>query len=491
MAKTKIDNELSSLVAEIISSTSIDDADKEPFRRQAREAMQIYGRCRAFIWIWRFEGILAGIIIILSIVFGCMGYPAGSWVAPLTIAFIGTLVFGILTAVFRSRYRARLSNLSGDFLAKTRKKKEIQYPVVPMVCVVGPFINSYRGVNVTIRSQDYDGVIPGYSNLALAFVENKDGGKFNVQLRNKHGSFSVSPNECAIVIADISGGAIIFRKIPVKVPKSAFVEAPKSVPVQPAPVSAPATVQPNAPVIAKPIAVDQTPNELLEEKQFSELSNPLSIPKEKVAFFVMKDAVCDMLKPGDYGLSLDAFPRLKAANPEAFDKGSACLVLLDTERVYQIAWKLDGDINAKGDVEFRISNARLFLNCIYEDGLKLKALFETRIQSILKPSLIKELRASKSDDFETIEKELLKSLGGALDRMGLHIEYIGLSAFWKEDVARERSDRHCIHCGKAIPSDSVFCAYCGKQQDENVCPNCGAEMPDGAAFCPKCGSKRQ
>lgn len=490
MAKTKIDNELSSLVAEIISSSSIDDADKEPFRRQTREAMQIYGRCRAFIWIWRFEGILAGIIIILSIVFACMGQPVGAWVFPLTIAFIGTLVFGILTAVFRSRYRARLSNLSGDFLAKTRKKKEVQFPVVPMVCVVGPFINSYRGVYVTIRSQDYDGAIPGYFNLALTFVENKGGGKFDVRLRNKRGSFSVSPNECAIVIADIIGGAIFFRKIPVKVPESAFAETPNPALEQPAPVSTPAAVQPNAPVIAKPVAVDQTPNELLEEKQFSELSDPLSIPKEKVAFFVMKDAVYDMLKPGDYGLSLDAFPRLKAANPEAFDKGMARLVLLDSERVYQIAWKLDGDIHAKGDVEFKISNARLFLNCVYEDGLKLKALFEAHIQSVLKPLLIKELKASKSDDFETIEKELLKSLGGVLDRMGLRIEFIGLSSFWKEDVAPGHSDRHCIHCGKAIPSDSAFCAYCGKQQYGSICSSCGAEIPEGAAFCPKCGSKK-
>ena len=496
MAKTKIDNELSSLVSEIISTQAMSDESKEPFRRLAREAMQVYSRSRTFAWMWGFYAILAAIAFILAIVCACMSpKQVFSYVFPITVGVIGLIVFGILTRVFRARYRARLSNLSGDFLAKARNKKATKHSVVPMVCVVGPFINSYRGTNVYIRSEDYDGMIPSYSNLSMVFFENRGGGRFLVQAKKKIGGVSLNANECSIVIADITKAGIVFQKIPVKVPKSAFVEetapAPAPTSVVPAPVAtAPAAAPVNVAVPVKPAETDQTPNELFEVKRFGELDDPLSIPAGKVAFFVLKDAVYDMLKPGDYGLSLDAFPRLKAANPEAFDKGMARLVLLDSERVYQIAWKLDEDIHAKGDVEFRISNARLFLNCVYEDALKLKALFEAHIQSILKPLLIKELRASKSDDFEVIEKGLLKSLGDALDCMGLHIEFIGISAFWKEDASQEHSDRHCIHCGKAIPSDSVFCAYCGKQQDGNICSSCGAEIPDGAAFCPKCGSKR-
>lgn len=290
MAKTKIDNEFASLISEIISTQALADYDKEPYRIRTKDTMQIYGKYRAFLSVWRIEAVLSAILIVLAIVFASMGQHVASWVTPLAIGFIGTLVFGILSTVFRSRYRARLQNLSNDFLTKARGKKYVQHSVVPMVCVIGPFINSYRSAVVSIRSEDYDGFIPGYSNLALTFIKNNDGGKFLVNVKNKRGGFSLRPNECGILIGDISKGGIAFQKIPVMVPESAIAEKTKQ-------------------------------------------------PKEEQ-----------------------------------------------------------------------------------------------------KPA---------------------------------------------------HSDRHCIHCGKPIPSDSVFCTYCGKSQKENVCPKCGASMPDGAMFCPKCGTKKE
>lgn len=43
----------------------------------------------------------------------------------------------------------------------------------------------------------------------------------------------------------------------------------------------------------------------------------------------------------------------------------------------------------------------------------------------------------------------------------------------------------CINCGKEIPIDVNFCAYCGSEIVS--CPECGAELLKNAEFCVKCG----
>ena len=51
----------------------------------------------------------------------------------------------------------------------------------------------------------------------------------------------------------------------------------------------------------------------------------------------------------------------------------------------------------------------------------------------------------------------------------------------------------CPICGRACPSGSEFCIFCGAKMSEPVsvvklCPKCGSENPDEATYCLKCGS---
>ena len=49
----------------------------------------------------------------------------------------------------------------------------------------------------------------------------------------------------------------------------------------------------------------------------------------------------------------------------------------------------------------------------------------------------------------------------------------------------------CQHCGKALPTSTRFCLYCGAPTSANAdavsCPACGAVMPIGTLFCGSCG----
>ena len=67
----------------------------------------------------------------------------------------------------------------------------------------------------------------------------------------------------------------------------------------------------------------------------------------------------------------------------------------------------------------------------------------------------------------------------------------------KEEVKSKmkgKSDREifCSSCGKTIPDDSEFCAYCGEKFDNSdlkICKSCGKENTTDGKFCMECGSK--
>ena len=48
----------------------------------------------------------------------------------------------------------------------------------------------------------------------------------------------------------------------------------------------------------------------------------------------------------------------------------------------------------------------------------------------------------------------------------------------------------CIHCGKEIDAESVFCPKCGTKQARR-CINCGKELAEDDLFCPKCGTRQE
>ena len=53
----------------------------------------------------------------------------------------------------------------------------------------------------------------------------------------------------------------------------------------------------------------------------------------------------------------------------------------------------------------------------------------------------------------------------------------------------------CEHCGKEIPSNSLFCNFCGTRRsgaapvDKLICKNCGETIEKGMRFCSFCGHK--
>ena len=50
-------------------------------------------------------------------------------------------------------------------------------------------------------------------------------------------------------------------------------------------------------------------------------------------------------------------------------------------------------------------------------------------------------------------------------------------------------DMKCIHCGANNPSETKFCAQCGKPLSNALtCPKCRKEVPRKSNFCPHCGS---
>ena len=54
----------------------------------------------------------------------------------------------------------------------------------------------------------------------------------------------------------------------------------------------------------------------------------------------------------------------------------------------------------------------------------------------------------------------------------------------------KKTDVVCRDCGETIPSDSVFCPYCGSSNigpEQLKCSKCGETIPEDSAFCPYCG----
>lgn len=52
---------------------------------------------------------------------------------------------------------------------------------------------------------------------------------------------------------------------------------------------------------------------------------------------------------------------------------------------------------------------------------------------------------------------------------------------------------YCIYCGKCIADDSLFCPYCGKNQEVKTfhyCHNCGNIIDKHSSFCTHCGNKQ-
>lgn len=48
---------------------------------------------------------------------------------------------------------------------------------------------------------------------------------------------------------------------------------------------------------------------------------------------------------------------------------------------------------------------------------------------------------------------------------------------------------NCIYCGKALPDDSEFCAYCGKTVERvPKCKSCGKQITEDSLFCAYCGN---
>jgi membrane protease subunit (stomatin/prohibitin family) len=58
-------------------------------------------------------------------------------------------------------------------------------------------------------------------------------------------------------------------------------------------------------------------------------------------------------------------------------------------------------------------------------------------------------------------------------------------------AAPQPAAKTCPQCGRQVPSDAVFCPYCGYrlQPATKKCPNCGRDVPADALFCPYCGYK--
>lgn len=49
---------------------------------------------------------------------------------------------------------------------------------------------------------------------------------------------------------------------------------------------------------------------------------------------------------------------------------------------------------------------------------------------------------------------------------------------------------YCIYCGNKISEDSIFCPYCGKNQEFPFlmhCNNCGKLIEQDSSYCPYCG----
>ena len=50
---------------------------------------------------------------------------------------------------------------------------------------------------------------------------------------------------------------------------------------------------------------------------------------------------------------------------------------------------------------------------------------------------------------------------------------------------------NCTYCGKLLPNDSEFCAYCGKPVEKDLTPKCGScgkQVTEDSLFCPYCGT---
>jgi len=55
--------------------------------------------------------------------------------------------------------------------------------------------------------------------------------------------------------------------------------------------------------------------------------------------------------------------------------------------------------------------------------------------------------------------------------------------------AQDASRRPCLNCGKLIPTDAVFCNYCGDRVNKKAtCVNCKTELVPGSLFCHVCGT---
>jgi membrane protease subunit (stomatin/prohibitin family) len=50
----------------------------------------------------------------------------------------------------------------------------------------------------------------------------------------------------------------------------------------------------------------------------------------------------------------------------------------------------------------------------------------------------------------------------------------------------------CPDCGRRVPADARFCAWCGHQQlVQFQCAGCAKNLPASARFCPQCGTKAE
>ncbi|MGI0092044.1 MAG: double zinc ribbon domain-containing protein, partial [Nitrososphaerales archaeon] len=51
---------------------------------------------------------------------------------------------------------------------------------------------------------------------------------------------------------------------------------------------------------------------------------------------------------------------------------------------------------------------------------------------------------------------------------------------------------HCTACGRRVPSEATYCAYCGEEmlKDRDLpCPTCKKLLARSAKYCPNCGSR--
>lgn len=484
------DPALRTIIYQVLGDRSINDSERIVLFRRISEAMEISEKRRGWVRTLIIQLFSALFLVILSVVLMVNGSSPDFWA--INLVDICIILSIVLCNVYAARYRARMANLNCDVAEAKLRGKGKTNDYVPYICLVGPCTG--LGGRVSLFDQS-GGYIAAYNSNSCLFIPNQGGGDYRVSLRKASGVFRVKPNE-SLFIDVYDSGKTSLRCSANVVTQTGPVQSAPAIEKEPE-RNAPSSAIPKPVEAPKPQMEEKedVANGLYSEKPLNALPNLFSIPKGKTGFFVSEHEVLDKLLPGTYRLVIDDFPRLKKANPDAIGKtlkgASVRLVLVDTDSLYSFSWETTEKIRAKGDVECKVSNPRLFLVSVLENELRTESALEEKLRSAAIPVIEVGLEEASSEDLEKAESAVLKEAEGSLNKLGMTITHIGITDLLKASKKEEPVGHTCIHCGKSIAEDMAFCPYCGKPQNDNRCANCGAEIPDGAMFCPKCGTRRE